>query len=45
MKIFSLSWIVSMFINTFVTILFIYILKMVFAKIDVPVVSNIVAEA
>ena len=41
-KLFSPSWWVSMFINTFITLVFIYIIKQVFSKINVPVVSNMV---
>lgn len=44
MRIFSVSWWVGMFINTFVTILFIYIIKMIAGKVNVPVVSKIVEE-
>ena len=41
-KLFSPMWWVSMFINTFITLVFIYMIKKVFAKINVPVVSEMV---
>ena len=41
-KLFSPSWWVGMFINTFITLVFIYIIKQVFAKVSVPVVSDMV---
>ena len=34
-----------MLINTFITIMFIYILKVIFAKVNVPIVSNMVEQA
>lgn len=42
MQIFSVNWWVNMFINTFVTIIFIYLIKAAFNKINVPVVSDMV---
>lgn len=42
MKLFSIGWWVNMFINTFVTIIFIYLIKMAFSKVQVPVVSDMV---
>lgn len=44
MRIFSVSWWIGMFVNTFVTILFIYIIKLIAGKVNIPVVSNIVEE-
>lgn len=41
----SPSWWVNQFVNTFITIMFIWILKKVFNKVDVPVISDIVSEA
>lgn len=31
-----------MFINTFITLIFIYLIKKIFEKVNVPVVSNMV---
>ena len=45
MKIFSISWWIGMLINTFITIMFIYILKVIFSKVNVPIVSNMVEQA
>lgn len=42
MKLFSLNWWASMFINTFITLIFIYLIKKIFEKVNVPVVSNMV---
>lgn len=42
MKIFSPTWLFNMFVNTFVTIIFIYLIKLISAKVNVPVVSDIV---
>lgn len=42
MKLFSINWWVQMFINTFVTIIFIYLIKLAFSKVNVPVVSDMV---
>lgn len=36
------SWWVSMFMSTLMTMIFIYLIKQISAKINVPVVSNIV---
>lgn len=41
----SPSWWVNTFVQTFITIMFIYMIKKVFNKVNVPVVSDIVAEA
>lgn len=41
----SPSWWLNMFISTFVTICFIYLIKVITAKVNVPVVSDIVASA
>lgn len=41
----SPSWWVNTFVQTFITILFIYMIKKAFNKVNVPVVSDIVAEA
>lgn len=41
----SPQWWISTFIQTFVTIIFIWMLKKAFTKVNVPVVSEIVAEA
>lgn len=44
MRILSATWWVNMFINTFVTIIFIYLIKLAASKINVPVVSDVVAS-
>lgn len=44
MGFFSPKWWINMFINTFVTILFIYMIKKAFAKVNVPMVSDMVKE-
>ena len=44
-NLFSANWWFTMFVNTLVTIFFIYLLKRIFNKVNVPVVSNIVNEA
>ena len=44
-QLFSVNWWISMFINTFITIIFIYMIKKFFVKVNVPYVSNIVEEA
>lgn len=41
----SPSWWINTFVQTFVTVFFIYMLKKIFAKVDVPYVSDMVAEA
>lgn len=38
------SWWISMFLTTFMTIIFIYLIKKVTTKVEIPVVSNIVEE-
>ena len=44
MNIFSLNWWLSTFVSTLVTCVFIYLLKKLFAKVNVPVVSDIVGS-
>lgn len=44
-NIMSPSWWLNTFVQTFVTVLFIYMLKKIFAKVEVPYVSDMVAEA
>ena len=41
----SPAWWIDKFVGTFITILFIWMLKKAFEKVNVPVVSDIVAEA
>lgn len=38
------SWWVGMFLSTLMTIIFIYLIKKVTTKVEIPVVSNIVEE-
>lgn len=45
MKLLSPSWWVGMFINTFITIIFIYLIKMIASKVNVPIVGDIVEAA
>lgn len=40
----SPSWWISMFINVFITMVFIYIIKKVSVKYNIPVVKNISQE-
>lgn len=44
-QLFSVNWWITMFINTFITIFFIYLLKKIFAKVNVPYVSDMVEQA
>lgn len=44
-KLTSPSWWLSMFMSTFMTLCFIYLMKLITAKIDIPVISNIVQNA
>ena len=41
----SPTWWINTFVQTFVTVMFIYMLKKIFAKVEVPYVSDMVAEA
>lgn len=43
-KLLSPAWWVQMFVNTFMTLIFIYLIKLAFSKVNVPVVSDMVAE-
>lgn len=40
-KILSPSWWMSMLVSTFMTMLFIYIIKTITAKINIPVISAV----
>ena len=42
MHIFSLNWWVSTLVSTLVTMCFIYLIKKIAEKVNIPVVSNIV---
>lgn len=44
-NLFKLSWWIQMFVSTFMTMCFIYLIKKVTAKVNIPVVSDIAAEA
>lgn len=44
MNLFSVKWWVNMFITTFVTMIFIYFIKKITKKYQIPVVSTIVDE-
>lgn len=41
----SPSWWLSTFVQTFITIIFIFMIKKIFDKVNVPYVSDMVAEA
>lgn len=43
MNVFSLNWWISTFVSTLVTMVFIYIIKRMSAKFNIPVVSDVVA--
>ena len=43
MNVFSLNWWISTFVSTLVTMVFIYLIKKLTAKFNVPVVSDIAA--
>ena len=44
-NLFSINWWVSMLISTMVTIFFIWLIKKVSSKANIPVVSDIISEA
>ena len=44
-KIFSMSFWVQLFISTFMTMVMIYIIKSVTARVNIPIVSNIAQAA
>lgn len=44
MNLFSINWWISTFVATFITCLFIYLLKKMTAKVQIPVVSDVMAE-
>lgn len=44
-NLFSVNWWISMLISTMVTIFFIWLIKKVSAKVNIPVVSSIIEEA
>lgn len=41
----SVDWWIQMFLSTFLTLVFIYILKQANKKVNIPVVSDIINEA
>ncbi len=41
----SPNWWVSQFVSTFITIMFLFLIKKAFSKVDVPVISDVVAQA
>ena len=43
-NLFSVNWWISMLISTLVTMFFIWIIKKVSGKVNIPVVSSIVEE-
>lgn len=43
-RLFSVSWWVNMFISTLVTMIFIYFIKKITAKYNIPVISTIADE-
>ena len=40
-KLFSINWWVSQFITVFITMIFIYLIKLILGKVNVPIASNI----
>lgn len=40
-KLFSVNWWVSQFITVFITMVFIYLIKLILGKVNVPIASNI----
>lgn len=44
-NLFSANWWINTFIQTFITLLFLVMIKKFFEKVNVPYVSDIVAEA
>jgi len=43
MNVFSINWWVSTFVSTLVTMVFIYLIKKLTAKVNIPVVSDVAA--
>lgn len=43
MNVFSVNWWISTFVSTLVTMIFIYFIKKISAKFNIPVVSEVVA--
>ena len=43
MKIFSFNWVISTLLSTLITMVFIYIIKRAAEKVQIPVVSDVVA--
>jgi membrane protein implicated in regulation of membrane protease activity len=44
MRLTSVSWWTQMFVSTFLTMIFIYIIKKAMSKVNVPIASDIVAS-
>lgn len=44
MNVFSVNWWASTLVSTFITMIFIYIIKKATAAVEIPVVSTIAAE-
>lgn len=44
MNVFSVNWWISTFVSTLVTMVFIYFIKKMTAKFNIPVVSDIAAS-
>ena len=40
-KLFSVNWWVSQFITVFITMVFIYLIKLILGKVNVPIASDI----
>ena len=40
-KLFSINWWISQFITVFITMVFIYLIKLILGKVNVPIASNI----
>lgn len=40
-KLFSVNWWVSQFISVFITMVFIYLIKLMLGKVNIPIASDI----
>ena len=40
-KLFSINWWISQFITVFITMVFIYLIKLILGKVNVPIASSI----
>lgn len=40
-KLFSINWWISQFISVFITMVFIYLIKLMLGKVNIPIASDI----